>query len=169
MPLSTIWCNVQFGTWHFKWKLRTRWGGFGGLGGGEGTCSKRYLKCRINRPRLEAPRCAFARFRKQSESPFPQALILQRRIEYSNNKCGFARFYPEHSAPLCERAALTRLNLWHGTRTSTSIEKLYPFTPQYFQNVASACFFEPVLRFPISPLLVYQKGSVLKLKVVVLK
>lgn len=21
MPLSTIWCNVQFGTWHFKWKL----------------------------------------------------------------------------------------------------------------------------------------------------
>lgn len=21
MPLSTIWCNVQFGMWHFKWKL----------------------------------------------------------------------------------------------------------------------------------------------------
>lgn len=21
MPLSTIWCNVQFGTWHFKWRL----------------------------------------------------------------------------------------------------------------------------------------------------
>lgn len=21
MPLNTIWCNVQFGTWHFKWKL----------------------------------------------------------------------------------------------------------------------------------------------------
>lgn len=21
MPLSTIWCNVQFGTWHFKWNL----------------------------------------------------------------------------------------------------------------------------------------------------
>lgn len=21
MPLSAIWCNVQFGTWHFKWNL----------------------------------------------------------------------------------------------------------------------------------------------------
>lgn len=105
---------------------------------------KHYFKCRINRPRLEAP--IFARFRKCSELSFPRPSFRSTVSATAITNARLRGLSRSTVAPLCEQAALGRLNLRHRRKCRPQLKASIRFLACVFETWSWSVF-KQELRF----------------------